>query len=267
MEGSILSSSEAEKKKAQSFSEFQDRIENGEDFTLEELRNGLNDSVITQAEYYELGTLLASHLEGRIKTLEEKMGVDSLTGLLDRQRFLPKLEELTNELNIEEKVWHEERKLPLQFLMVVALDMNNLKTLNDTFHHDVGDRAIIALTQELKRTVRDTDFLFRFVRGDEFKIILPIYEKGVEGEKVAEMLLKRIDEAVNYSSLSISIETEEGKINFAISASLGHAVLRKGERKTGTEFALEAEVIERADKAEEKRKRERATAIFKKEGY
>lgn len=55
---------------------------------------------------------------------------------------------------------------------LVMMDLNGLKSINDTWGHDVGDRAIRLFAEGLRQILRDTDQAFRF-GGDEFCAILP----------------------------------------------------------------------------------------------
>jgi diguanylate cyclase (GGDEF)-like protein len=54
---------------------------------------------------------------------------------------------------------------------VVVLDLDRLKEINDTYGHEAGDRAIRAVGNVLRSTVRQTDLCARFA-GDEFVVIL-----------------------------------------------------------------------------------------------
>jgi len=57
-------------------------------------------------------------------------------------------------------------------LSAVMIDLDNLKTLNDRFGHETGNRAIVALARHLRDNLRETDFAARF-GGDEFVVLLP----------------------------------------------------------------------------------------------
>ncbi|MHB9021153.1 MAG: GGDEF domain-containing protein [Halothiobacillus sp.] len=55
---------------------------------------------------------------------------------------------------------------------LVAMDLNNFKSINDTWGHDVGDRLLKLFATGLSQILRETDHAFRF-GGDEFCAILP----------------------------------------------------------------------------------------------
>lgn len=56
-------------------------------------------------------------------------------------------------------------------LGVVFLDMDKLKTINDTHGHEAGDRALVTFARHLQRAVRSGDLVAR-LGGDEFVIVL-----------------------------------------------------------------------------------------------
>ncbi|HVD47103.1 MAG TPA: diguanylate cyclase [Candidatus Limnocylindria bacterium] len=86
---------------------------------------------------------------------------DYLTGLANRPEF---------ERAIDRAVAAAQRHKRRLTLMMIDLD--NLKTINDTQGHHVGDEAIRVLAQELQRAVRATDTCGR-LGGDEFGVAMP----------------------------------------------------------------------------------------------
>ena len=86
---------------------------------------------------------------------------DPLTGLYNRRYMLDALE---RELQLA--VRH------VQPLSVIMLDIDHFKTFNDTFGHDAGDTVIAAVSEVLRRAVRQSDFVCRY-GGEEFLVLLP----------------------------------------------------------------------------------------------
>jgi diguanylate cyclase (GGDEF)-like protein/putative nucleotidyltransferase with HDIG domain len=69
---------------------------------------------------------------------------------------------------------------------VVVLDLDRLKELNDTYGHEVGDRALRAIGNVLRSTVRESDLRARFA-GDEFIVVLSDCSPEHEARRVAEV--------------------------------------------------------------------------------
>jgi len=55
---------------------------------------------------------------------------------------------------------------------VLLLDIDHFKRVNDTWGHAVGDRVLVAVSQIVRETVRQTDFVGRY-GGEEFLVLAP----------------------------------------------------------------------------------------------
>jgi len=86
---------------------------------------------------------------------------DQLTGLANARYFSASLEQELSRARREQKP-----------VSLVAIDLNNLKQINDNFGHQQGDRDLRTLAEVFRRHVRDYDTVVRYA-GDEFFIILP----------------------------------------------------------------------------------------------
>lgn len=98
---------------------------------------------------------------------------------------------------------------------LLFLDLDNFKTLNDTFGHDKGDRLLIAVAERLRSRVGENDLVAR-LGGDEFVVILrnlspDMREARVQSQQVAERLRSSLNGAYDlaghnhYVSPSIGI--------------------------------------------------------------
>ena len=97
---------------------------------------------------------------------------DTLTGLYNRVFMEEEMQRLDTQ-----------RQLPLSIIMA---DLNDLKLINDTYGHEMGDELLITVARTLRASCRREDILSRW-GGDEFVILLP---KTTRQE--AERLGKRI---------------------------------------------------------------------------
>ena len=121
---------------------------------------------------------------------------DKLTGLYNRAYFE---EEIQKRDNI--------RNLPLS---IIIGDVNNLKTINDTFGHQHGDQLLIRIAEVLKSCFRRSDVISRW-GGDEFSIILPntTREKGIEIINRVKQECQRRSTLTLPLSISFGIATKE----------------------------------------------------------
>ncbi|MFA5461068.1 MAG: diguanylate cyclase [Sulfurimonas sp.] len=109
------------------------------------------------------------------KLLAELYITDSLTKLYNRAHF-------DETINLIVK---NQRKADSEFILVLV-DIDNFKVINDTYGHQVGDEALISVANTLKSSLRDNDLVARW-GGEEFVIMLKdttINEAKVIVEKI-----------------------------------------------------------------------------------
>ncbi len=126
---------------------------------------------------------------------------DTLTGLLNRgvmERVLEREFQRSKRYHIE--------------LSVVFLDLDDFKSINDTYGHDKGDRALIHTANTLKSLKRDSDIVSRFA-GDEFVVILPS-----TNITQAENYIKRVKEKLANEPLSANGETFSVQLSYGLSS-------------------------------------------------
>jgi diguanylate cyclase (GGDEF)-like protein len=85
------------------------------------------------------------------------------------------------------------------FGSIVLIDVDGLKTINDTDGHEEGDKAIWTIASAIKTLVRGNDFLIRW-GGDEFLVVLPGMDEGV-AKKRFYMLPAQIDDVRQSANL------------------------------------------------------------------
>ena len=106
---------------------------------------------------------------------------------------------------------------------VAVIDIDNLKPINDTFGHTVGDKAIRAVARAMRSLVRADDMLFRW-GGDEFLVLmfnLPQSDALKRMEKLNEILEENCR---RWTSVPITVTVSWGLAGFNSLTDLGDAI-------------------------------------------
>lgn len=125
---------------------------------------------------------------------------DPLTKVFNRKGFDERVRRLVKESD------------PKKRLGIIYFDMDNLKTINDTYGHKMGDKAILNIINILLSTVRERDIVAR-LGGDEFAIVV----EEITGSKsttygLAKRLLKEVSKGKKeqyFSTISMGVHVLE----------------------------------------------------------
>ena len=117
----------------------------------------------------------------RARQFSSEARTDHLTGLANRREFERVIE---REVALSER--HNRR------LVLLMIDLDNLKRINDRGGHPAGDAALKLVAQQLIRVVRTSDVCAR-VGGDEFAVAMPETDLG-RAREVALRLRKAIEQ-------------------------------------------------------------------------
>lgn len=139
-------------------------------------------------------------LEGAIKHLDKLYAQDTFSGIYNRNGFVKGTNELYQNCIKEKKS-----------IMLMFIDLDGLKKINDTFGHSIGDRAICCIAEVLRKSCTRGEVFCRF-GGDEFIVFGADYT-----EEYAVELTQKINN--NIDDINI-IENYP----FILSASIGHII-------------------------------------------
>lgn len=191
---------------------------------LNVIRNLQHRLTETQAEIVQKDKL--------IKELEAIATTDQLTSIANRRGFFDAFDREMDRVN---------RGL-VQGGLLIMVDMDNFKMINDTYGHAVGDEALKLVSQTLSAHIRKMDVVAR-LGGDEFVVIFSNTTRALSAER-AQKLARKLN------SLTL---THEGH-RIPVRASLGMQPYQKGESIEG--------IMDRADarmyKSKEERKAQKA---------
>lgn len=132
----------------------------------------------------------------QMQSYAENLYMDELSGLYNRRYF--------NVVLAKQKIAN---KISIYGIM---MDMNDFKSINDNFGHNMGDKAITTMGNILFRSIPDRGMAIRYA-GDEFIVLLA----GVD----TACVLAIMDE-INHN---LSQFNESGEEPFTLSVSMGYA--------------------------------------------
>ncbi len=158
--------------------------------------------------------------------------IDDLTGLYNRRGFADLGEQYLK------LAGRTSRGISLVFL-----DLDHFKTINDSFGHHVGDRALIKVADILKATFRRSDIIAR-LGGDEFAVLA----LEASGES-SELLLERLRERFREFNLA-------SREPYQLSVSIGMA------RHDGSMRIRLEDLVSEADNAMYEEKRSKRKAVL-----
>jgi diguanylate cyclase (GGDEF)-like protein len=162
----------------------------------------------------------ARRMESDIATLRTMVDVDALTGLQNRRGFMRFAEDAMDQF----------RRYGHAFT-VLMIDIDNFKSLNDTYGHALGDTAIGEVAAAIEGSVRPSDTRGRF-GGEEFIVIL----RESSAEAAAETA-ERVRAAVAAVTFAAPVATEM-RLTISVGAALA----------VGTDRDIQ-DIVERADRA------------------
>lgn len=168
------------------------------------------------------------NLAGQVKTLRQELEQvkeesrrDGLTGIYNRRAFDDYLQSLM-----------DRNMLQRQDFALLMMDIDDFKTINDTYGHPVGDRVLLAMADACRQMVRSDDFLGRY-GGEEFVMVLPGASRRNAAKK-ARQICKTI-QSTRYTL------DDEGQLSLALTVSIGVTAFKRGDTA--------AVLLERADEA------------------
>lgn len=131
----------------------------------------------------------SKHYQQNIEDSKSKLYTDKLTSLNNRRYFDKVLEDLM-----------EHSKESFALLM---FDVDDFKTINDTYGHTQGDEVLANLSILLKSNIRSNDLLFRW-GGDEFFLIIKSSSEE-NSLHIAQKLRNKILESQLHSKYGVTL--------------------------------------------------------------
>ncbi|MCF6201185.1 MAG: GGDEF domain-containing protein [Hydrogenimonas sp.] len=185
----------------------------------------LSDDKDSISMYKKEETVLMYYLENSKPVIESKILMqklkersvrDGLTGLYNRKFLEEMIENINSQANR-----HKTR------YVVMMLDIDRFKMINDTYGHDIGDNFIKLLVETINHEIRSSDIAARY-GGEEFIVLL--HEATAEGAvKVAEK--------IRYIFSKITVEAGEKRISSTVSIGISLYPKNSNNLREAVKFA------------------------------
>ncbi|MGL6009249.1 MAG: GGDEF domain-containing protein, partial [Culicoidibacterales bacterium] len=121
-----------------------------------------NSNLLTQITFEETKNLEAIHKQAY---------TDYLTGLYNRHM----LDELANKQAFKQAI-------------LILIDLDYLKTINDTYGHTTGDNAVVGIANKIREVFKDINQHAFRIGGDEFLIVCPDSNHKLAYEQAEKLL-------------------------------------------------------------------------------
>ncbi|WP_445505729.1 GGDEF domain-containing response regulator [Niallia sp. 03091] len=164
---------------------------------LSAYKMGADDFISKPIDIEEFLIRIERHLE-RKRIFDQSVIIDELTQVYNRKFLQDSYNRFISEMARTNTVG-----------TVAIIDLDYFKKINDTYGHVMGDKVLAEFAQYMKKSIRNTDTLFRY-GGEEFVIL---FQRATEAE-VKEVLNRMLEGFSN-------IVFNEGEKSFSLTFSAG----------------------------------------------
>ncbi len=146
--------------------------------------------------YLGVGTNVTRRIEaqGRLKHMAEH---DMLTGLANRYSFQNRIEQDVAGSAEDENV------------AILAIDLDNFKSINDTFGHQTGDAVLNMVAKRLRKVIRGKDWAAR-LGGDEFVVVSRDVANPMDACLVAARIVTALSRPFRVGGLELTSSASVG---------------------------------------------------------
>lgn len=127
-----------------------------------------------------------------------KATTDALTGLGNRALFYERLQNYALLARSKESSF-----------MLVIVDMDDLKMINDNHGHDAGDKAIAETAKRIRGVLKASDTVTR-LGGDEFALLIANLPDSGQAYSIIERIRFHVETDVEYEDVTIPINISIG---------------------------------------------------------
>ncbi len=177
--------------------EFINRTKSGELITIMTTISVIFDSQGKPQRYLAVGSDITDIINKR-QHYKRIAFYDHLTNLPNRLLLLDRLDNAISRT-----------KRYGTFFAVLFVDLDGFKSINDLYGHAIGDQFLVAISQQIKLIIRDSDTLAR-LGGDEFVIILDNLTSDFDYEKPIANVLEACSTEILLEGVALKVSASIG---------------------------------------------------------
>jgi len=156
-------------------------------------------------------------MKGRLAAVQQEADTDSLVPVLNRRAFVRELSRMIS--------YSERYGTPAS---LVFIDLNNFKTVNDSYGHAAGDAVLEYVAGALVEHVRESDIVGR-IGGDEFAVILAQANEDDAMDKAERLMHLIADKPLEIMGHKIPVSVSPGAVAFKPGEDAAAALARADE--------------------------------------
>lgn len=184
------------------------------DYTLPREVNDSDDEVGSLSRAFDD---MLSRIQERDVKLSQMAYYDNVTRLTNRHYFMERL---------DQAVSNSQRYGTTCCLMFIDLD--NFKTVNDTYGHEVGDDLLREVARQLTSVLRDNDVVCR-IGGDEFAVIIENNKDMLGPSIMAQKIIAKLSSPMRFHDQEVCIGASIGLSAYPESATTVTTLLRNAD--------------------------------------
>lgn len=185
--------------------------------TVEKLRKQVKLFQVESEVSKKLARNKQIEMEAVLVQAQEVAHVDPLTFLPNRRTIIK---------DLQSEVMRAERYHSVFSISVV--DIDNFKSINDSFGHPVGDEVLRHVALHLRDSIRHPDVVGRY-GGEEFIILLPNSDKTAAAEQANRLCREVRSKAVHLKDHDIQVTISIGIAEFKVGEDSWHSLLKRAD--------------------------------------
>jgi diguanylate cyclase (GGDEF)-like protein/PAS domain S-box-containing protein len=152
---------------------------------------------ITHAAVFSHDITSVGEIESKLTNYEYR---DPVTGLFNRRSL---------DVILEKEIEKAKRSRYEKLRAVLFISLENLAKVNQVYGHEIGDLLLENSGLRIRRTLRSSDYTFRFA-GSELAVILTNITKNTDAGKVAQKIYNNVSVPYRYKDTDINISCHIG---------------------------------------------------------